>query len=55
MSLIILGKERVTSKNIDVYLSPLIEELLELWEGMEATDVSADHNNQKFTLKAILM
>jgi hypothetical protein len=29
-SLIILGKESVILKNIDVYLAPLIEELLEL-------------------------
>lgn len=55
LSLIIPGKESVTSENIDVYLSPLIEELLELWDGVEAIDVSAGNNNQRFTLKAILM
>ena len=55
LSLIIPGKKSVMSKNIDVYLSPLVEELLELWDGVEAIDVSIDYSNQKFTLKAILM
>ena len=55
LSLIIPRKESVTAENIDVYLSLLIEELLELWDGVEATDVSANSGNQKFTLKAMLM
>jgi hypothetical protein len=55
LSLIIPGKESVTSDNIDVYLAPLIEELLELWEGVDATDVSAMEGRQRFSLKAILM
>jgi hypothetical protein len=55
LSLIIPRINSVTLENIDVYLSPLIEGLLELWEGEEATNLSADHTNQKFTLKAIPM
>jgi hypothetical protein len=31
LALIILGKEFVTSKNVDVYLQPLIEKLQLLW------------------------
>jgi hypothetical protein len=55
LSLIIPGKESVTSDNIDVYLALLIEELLELWEGVDATDVSAMEGRQRFSLKAILI
>jgi hypothetical protein len=32
--LLIPSKESVISDNIDVYLAPLIEELLQLWEGI---------------------
>ena len=32
--LLIPGKESVTSDNIDAYLAPLIEELLQLWKGV---------------------
>jgi hypothetical protein len=53
--LIIPGKESVTSENIDVYLAPLIEELQQLWHGVNAVDVSHDGENQLFVLRAILM
>jgi hypothetical protein len=35
LSLLISGKESPTSKNIDIFLSPLVEEFLELWEGID--------------------
>ena len=38
LSLLIPGKYKV--KNMDVYLEPLIEELQELWRGIQVTDVS---------------
>ena len=53
--LLIPGKENVTSENIDVYLAPLIEELQQLWHGVNAVDVSTDGENKHFVLKAILM
>lgn len=53
--LLIPGKESVTSENIDVYLAPLIEELQQLWHGVNAVDVSDDSGNQNFVLKAMLM
>jgi hypothetical protein len=53
--LLIPGKESITLENIDVYLAPLIEELLELWEGVDAIDVSSVADNQRFKLQAILM
>ena len=45
----------MTSKIIDVYLVPLIEELQELWGGVDAVDVSDENENRNFVLKAILM
>ena len=55
LALIIPGKESVTSENVDVYLSPLFEELQQLWEGVDAVDASAESVNRNFKLKAILM
>lgn len=56
LSLVILRKESMTSKNIHVYLAPLIEELLQLWEGVEAIDVSmGEGENPKFILCTIFM
>jgi hypothetical protein len=55
IALLIPGKESVTSENIDVYLAPLIEELLELWKGVPTTDVSKEPHRQHFTLHALLL
>jgi len=55
LSLLIPGKESVTSENIDVYLAPLIEELLELWEGVPAIDVSEEPPRQHFKLRSLLL
>lgn len=42
-------------KNINVYLQPLIDELLELWDGFEMSDASKaqDSPTRKFILHAI--
>jgi hypothetical protein len=53
--LLIPGKESVTSDNIDVYMALLIEELQELWGGVDVVDVSDEHGNRSFNLKVILM
>jgi hypothetical protein len=55
LALIILSQESITSENIDVYLAPLIEDLLQLWEGVTATDVSAANDSRNFTLCAMLL
>jgi hypothetical protein len=34
--LLILGKEYVKNNNVDVYFIPLVEELQELWRGVDA-------------------
>ncbi|WVZ58502.1 hypothetical protein U9M48_008773 [Paspalum notatum var. saurae] len=48
LAMVILGS-RHPGKNLNVFLEPLIEELQELWIGVEAYDVVA---NEKFTLRA---
>ena len=51
LSLLILGPHQ-PGKNIDVYLSPLVDGLKTLWEkGVETYDA---HLHKVFTLKAIL-
>jgi hypothetical protein len=53
--LLILGKESIKNKNIDVYLQPLVEELEELWKEMKAYDVTRPKRLSKFMLRAIWM
>jgi Transposase family tnp2 len=55
LSMIIPGPKQV--KKIDVYLQPLIEELRELWRGVDCYDgrISTSGLSRQFTLKAILM
>jgi len=43
---------KAPDNDIDVYLQPLIDELIELWGGVEAYDASM---KRKFTLKAALL
>ncbi|GJX18101.1 leucine-rich repeat protein [Tanacetum coccineum] len=50
MSMLILGPK--TPTNIDVYLQPLIDELNDLWGGINAYDV---HRKENFTLRAALL
>ena len=52
LSLLILGPHQ-HGKNIDVYLSPLVDDLKTLWEkGVETYDA---HLHEVFTLKAIIL
>ena len=51
LALLVPGKESVTLENIDVYLVPLIEELQELWGGVDAIDVLANLENVVSTLR----
>ena len=44
-ALIMPGKKSVTDKNVDVYMAPLIEELQELWEGIDCLDGSQRNSN----------
>nr|KYP40480.1 hypothetical protein KK1_038167 [Cajanus cajan] len=51
LSMIIPGKQG-PGNNIDVYLQPLVEELCELWNGVDTYDSSL---NENFRMRAALM
>lgn len=55
LALIIIGKEAVKDHNFDVYLAPVIEEFLQLWQGLWAYDVAAINGNHRFLLRVVLM
>lgn len=51
LSMIIPGPDS-PGNDIDIYLEPLVDELLQLWEGVETYDASA---RKKFSLRAALL
>ena len=53
LSLLIPRRPKV--KNVDVYLEPLIDELEELWRGIETTDLSRPASIRDFFLRTMLM
>jgi hypothetical protein len=55
LALLIPGKQSVTSEFFDVYMEPLVEELVELWEGVTAYDVLKDIGSRTFKLRAVLL
>ena len=56
LSLLIPGPEAVTAAHFDVFLSPLVEELRELWtEGVMCADAARWRGEATFTLRAILL
>jgi hypothetical protein len=55
LALLIPGKESVTSEVFDVYMEPLVEEILQLWYGISAYDVTKELGHRTFTLHAVLM
>jgi hypothetical protein len=55
LALLIPGKESVMSEVFNVYLEPLVEELLQLWQGVPAYDIRKEHGLWRFTLRAVLM
>ena len=55
LALLIPGKQSMTGEHLDVYLEPLVEELLQLWKGVSAYDVCQDVGHQKFTLRGMLI
>jgi hypothetical protein len=55
LAMLIPGKESVTSDTFDVYLEPLVEELLQLWAGIPACDVSKHVGGRAFQLRAMLL
>ena len=55
LTLLILEKESVRNENIDIYMEPLMEELEELWIGVQAHDVSKSLADRAFNICAMLI
>jgi hypothetical protein len=55
LCILISGKQSPTSKNIDVFLRPLLRELLQLWEGVVAQDFSRPEGDRLFSMRGLLM
>jgi hypothetical protein len=55
LALLIPGKDSVTSEVFDVYMEPLVEEILQLWYGISAYDITKEQGLRTFTLRAVLM
>jgi hypothetical protein len=55
LALLIPGKESVTAEVFDVYLEPILEELLQLWVGVPAYDCTKDEGSRFFTLRGVLL
>ena len=53
--MLILGPKSPTVENIDVFLRPLVNDLLELWNGVPAIDMSKPIGERAFTLRALLL
>jgi hypothetical protein len=55
LALLIPGKQSVTLEVFDVYLEPLVEEFLELWEGVQTYDVTQDVGSRTFTVRGVIL
>jgi hypothetical protein len=55
LALLIPGKDSVTSEVFNVYLEPLVEEILQLWNGISAYDITKDRGERTFNLRAVLL
>ena len=56
LALIIPGPESVTAENVDTFLEPLVDELMELWQnGIETVDASEYGGSRVFNMKAMLI
>jgi hypothetical protein len=55
LALLIPGKQSITIENFDIYMEPLVEEFLQLWEGVLEYDVLKDIGSREFTLQVVLM
>jgi len=53
--LLIPGPQAPATAVIDIFLEPLVEDLLLLWEGVPAVDMSKPIGRRRFTLRAILL
>ena len=55
LAILIRGPKSPTAENIDVFLGPLIRDLLKLWTGVPAVNMAKPIGQRRFTLRALLM
>ena len=55
LAVLIPGPKGATAENIDVFLAPIVRDLLKLWRGMLAIDMSKPQGHRRFTLRAMLI
>jgi hypothetical protein len=56
LALIIPGPECVSAENIDIFLEPLVDELMLLWQdGVQTRDAAAEEGARIFNMKAMLV
>ena len=55
LSILIPGPKAPTSETIDIFLRPLVRELLQLWDGVPALNMSRSVGRRHFTLRAMLL
>ena len=55
LAVLILGPTATTVANIDVFLALVVRDLLQLWRGVPAMNMSKHEGERQFILRAILM
>jgi hypothetical protein len=55
LTLLILGDKASTRKMFDIFLAPLVRDLLKLWGGVSAVDASRPRGERRIILRAILL
>ena len=55
LAILIPGEKAPTSDTIDVFLRPLVDELLKLWEGVAAVNMGKPVGQRNFLLRAALL
>jgi len=55
LAVLIPGPKSLVAENIDVFLRPVVRDLLKLWAGVPAIDMSKLMGQRSFKLRALLM
>jgi hypothetical protein len=55
LALLTLGKDLVTSEVFDMYMEPLVEEILQLWYGISTYDITKEQGQRTFNLRVVLL
>ena len=55
LALLIPGPKSPNEDNIDVFIAPIVRDLLKLWVGVPAINMAMPEGNRRFTLRAMLI